>query len=420
MRGTHAKRYSFFLPWAALAVSVGIVWLLGGRQAPQPVKPSPSPSAHNPVAAAPSPSPEPQNRALAGVWVPYMSLSTAEHTQAAFEANFKAIADSAKDKHFTALFVHVRAFCDALYPSELYPWSHLLTGQQGEDPGFDPLAFMVDYTHSLGMEFHAWINPLRVSTGETPAVLAADNPYTALKDEYPYYFMETNGALYLNPAYPYIRTLIAKGAGEIVEKYQVDGIHFDDYFYPSQEGPLDAEAYQLYAETVSSPLPLSQWRTGNISALVAEVYDRVKAANPDVKFGISPQGNLDNDRNMGADVEAWCAVPGYIDYICPQLYYGFENEALPYAQALSQWSDMYRCEGIELYVGLALYKAAGETEEAGWDAGDVISRQIREAQATECNGIVLYSSAFLDAEPARREVENAVAALSGGIVENAD
>ena len=149
---------------------------------------------------------------------------------------------------------------------------------------------------------------------------------------------------------------------------------------------------------------------------VSEVYDRVKAANPQVKFGISPQGNLENDRNMGADVEAWCAAPGYLDYICPQLYYGFENETLPYTEALRQWTELYRCEGIELYVGLALYKAAGDTQEAGWDTGRVISQQIQEAQSAQCNGIILYSSAYLDVEAARQEVEGAVEALSGGIV----
>lgn len=409
------RKYCYVLAWLALAASVGAVGLLGGREAGPAAEPE-APPVHAPVAQTPAPSPHSQDGALAGVWVPYMSLAGKEPAQEAFEENFKSIANSAKEKHFTALFVHVRAFCDALYPSQRYPWSHLLTGQQGKDPDFDPLAFMVDYTHSLGMEFHAWLNPLRVSTGETPVSLSEDNPYTMLKEEYPYYFMESGSALYLNPAYPYIRTLIAEGAAEIVEKYPVDGVHFDDYFYPSQEESLDAEAYRLHVETVSSPLPLAQWRTANISAMVAEVYDRVKAANPQVKFGISPQGNLENDRNMGADVEAWCATPGYIDYICPQLYYGFENPALPYRTALDQWAGLYRCEGVDLYVGLALYKTAGGAQEAGWDAGDVISRQILEAQSVPCDGIILYSSAYLDEEATQGEVERAVEALSGGIV----
>ena len=103
-----------------------------------------------------------------GVWVPYFSLTPPEQTQASFEAHYREIADTALRQGCNALFVHVRAFSDALYPSGVYPWSHLLTGEQGGDPGYDPLAFMVEYTHSLGMEFHAWLNPLRVKTQETP------------------------------------------------------------------------------------------------------------------------------------------------------------------------------------------------------------------------------------------------------------
>ena len=132
---------------------------------------SPSPQA----SAAPS-TPE-EEGALVGVWVPYFSLNTAEHTQAAFEENFQTIAQTAQEKGANALFVHVRPFSDALYPSQYYPWSHILTGTQGQDPGFDPLEFMIETAHSLGMEFHAWLNPLRVKTAETPAALAENNPY---------------------------------------------------------------------------------------------------------------------------------------------------------------------------------------------------------------------------------------------------
>ena len=120
-----------------------------------------------------------------GVWVPYFSLHTAEHTQQAFAENFQTIAQTAQEKGMNALFVHVRPFCDALYPSALYPWSHILTGTQGQDPGFDPLQFMIDTAHSLGLEFHAWLHPLRVKTAESPAALADNNPYTLLAGEYP-------------------------------------------------------------------------------------------------------------------------------------------------------------------------------------------------------------------------------------------
>lgn len=408
-RGKRRALGRYVLVWLALAGSVGAVWLAGGRgEAAEEPQPAPALLSIQPPAPTPSPAPQVEEGSLRGVWVPYMALSRGED----FQENFKSIADSAKEKGLNALFVHVRAFCDALYPSQLYPWSHILTGEQGKAPGFDPLAFMVDYAHSLRMQFHAWINPLRVSGGETPKALAPDNPYTELKDQYPYYFMECGGSLYLNPAYPYVRTLVAQGAAEIVENYPVDGVHFDDYFYPGQEPELDQEAYQLHVASVSQPLSLGEWRSANIDAMVAEVYQRVKAVDPQAQFGISPQGNLANDREMGADVAAWCASPGYIDYICPQLYYGFENSVLPFSQALEEWTSLYRREGLELYIGLALYKA-GSGSEPGWDSGDVISRQIQEAEAAGCGGVVLYSSDYLDAQEARQEVENAVAALAG-------
>ena len=412
----------YLVVWLALAGAVGAVGLFGGGQEPAvekkspaaeeaSVPPDPLSTPEATAEASPEPTAAPPDQ-LAGVWVPYLSLETPEHTQEAFEANFKSIAGSAKEKGLNALFVHVRPFCDALYPSELYPWSHVLTGEQGKDPGFDPLAFMVDYTHSLGMEFHAWINPLRVKTAETPSALAKDNPYETLKADNPYYFMEWEGALYLDPAYPYVRSLIAKGAAEVAEKYPVDGIHFDDYFYPSQDPSLDGEAYQLHVESVSEPLELMDWRTANINAMVAETYERVKAARPQAKFGISPQGNMDNDAEMGADVAAWCAVPGYVDYICPQLYYGFEHPVLDYGKSLGQWQELYKHEDLELYVGLALYKAGDADQGEDWLGGDVISRQIEAARAAECSGVVLYSSAYLDAEQTREEVRNAVETLA--------
>ncbi len=405
----------YFVLWLALAGAVGAVWLLGGGEnsglvepAEPEVRPEPTAEPEEMDVKVPQSS---ERGELAGVWVPYMSLNVPEHTREAFEANFKSIADSAREKGLNALFVHVRPFSDALYPSELYPWSHILTGTQGQDPGFDPLKFMVEYTHSLGMEFHAWINPLRVQTTETPSQLSG--PIADLKADAPYYFMEWQGALYLDPAYPYVRTLIAKGASEIAEKYPVDGIHFDDYFYPSQDGSLDAEAYQLHVETVSEPLGLQDWRRANINAMVAEVYDRVKSVSPDVQFGISPQGNIENDMDMGADVEAWCAVPGYIDYVCPQVYYGFENPGLNYTQALEDWQGMYRRKGLELYIGLALYKAGDSSQGEAWTGGDVISRQIKAARELPCNGVILYSSDFLDAEQTGTEMKNAVETLAG-------
>lgn len=347
-----------------------------------------------------------------GLWVPYFSLTTGENTQAAFQENYKAIVQQAKEVGVNAMFVHVRPFCDSLYPSSYFPWSHLLTGEQGKDPGWDPLAFLVEYTHSQGMEFHAWVNPLRVKTAQTPASLAPDNPYETWKAEHPYYFMEWEGGLYLDPAYPEVRSLIAQGVGEIVENYPVDGVHFDDYFYPSQSGELDEEAYALYTGNAADPLPLLEWRQANINTLVAECCQAVKQGDGEAVFGISPQGNIENDLAMGADVTEWAAVPGYVDYLCPQLYYSFENEALGYREALAQWEALPRHEGLSLYAGLALYKAGTDADNGTWLSQDnIIALQAQEAFAAGWQGVVLYSSDSLTAPAAQAEVANAAALL---------
>lgn len=409
MKRFDIRKHYYLGLWLSLALAVGAVWLFGGRQAE--AGPLPLPDLEKGVVMGSRIKTEKagveEMKDLAGVWVPYMSLATAEHTQEAFENNFKGIADEAKAMGLNALFVHVRAFADSLYPSAYFPWSHVVTGEQGVDPGFDPLAFMVEYTHGLGMEFHAWINPLRVKTAETPAALAAGNPYSAMQADCPYYFMEWDGGVYLDPAYPYVRSLVADGAAEIAEKYEVDGIHFDDYFYPAEDPALDGEAYALYVENVETPLDLLAWRRANINALVAEVYRKVKKVRPQAVFGISPQGNIANDEAMGADVRAWCASPGYVDYICPQLYYSFENQALGYGEALAQWQALPKHENLRFYAGLALYKAGTDADGGTWLLGnDIIRRQIEAAQAAECSGVVLYSSAYLHTEQTRAEVEN--------------
>lgn len=417
------KGRGYLLAWAALLLAVGAIWLcargerlFGGENAataPAEIIPAEE-TLTLPLSQPESEQEEEPMQELRGVWVPYFSLVGEEYTQSAFETNFREIVETAKEKGLNALFVHVRPFCDALYPSKLYPWSHILTGEQGKDPGFDPLAFMVDCAHQAGLEFHAWLNPLRVKTPQTEFELCDENPYLQLRDASPYYFMEQDGGVYLNPAYPYVRTMIAQGAGEIVKNYEVDGIHFDDYFYPSEDEALDREAYELYVQSVETPISLLEWRQGNINAMVQEVYQTIKQEKPEVQFGISPQGNLANDERMGADAKSWCAVPGYLDYICPQLYYSFENPALGFSQALEEWQGLQRHSGLKLYAGLALYKAGSDADEGTWlSSEDTLRRQTEEARATGCAGVVLYSADYLSTQQTAQEVAALVQLLDG-------
>ena len=356
---------------------------------------------------------------MRAVWVPFMSLdmTNEEQGEEAFRNKFSSIVQQAKQHGMNALIVHVRPFGDALYPSEFAPWSHLLTGIQGQDPGYDPLAIMVELTHAEGLEFHAWMNPLRIQVSQTPETLSADNPWNTWQGdkEKAGWVVEYGDGKYYNPAYPEVRSQIAACAEEIASSYDVDGIQFDDYFYPTQDAAFDAAAYETYTESASQsgePLSLQEWRAANINSLLAEVYRRIKSVRKEVQFGVSPQGNIQNDWNIGADVAAWCSAKGYLDYICPQLYVNFENPVLPFGTAAQTWKRLVTNPDIELYFGLAVYKAGSDADDGTWkNAGDILARQVSLGRTVECDGFFFYSIDYLSAGQTQEEIENVMKIL---------
>lgn len=355
---------------------------------------------------------------MRGVWVPMMSLQMEEPGEEAFQKKFDNIIQVAQEKGMNALIVHVRPYGDALYPSEYFPWSHIVSGTQGVDPGFDPLAYMVEATHQAGMEFHAWVNPLRIQSGDAPSILSQDNPYQQWKGDEAKkgWTVETDSGIYYNPAYEGVRSYIAEGVAEIVRNYDVDGVQFDDYFYPTQDASFDKAAYEAYTAASKKAgdaiLPLADWRKANINALVSLVYQKIKAENPEVVFGISPQGNLSNDEKMGADVATWCAAKGYLDYICPQMYVNFENDALPFTATLETWKNLIQEDSIELYVGLAVYKAGSDVDDGTWkNADDILARQVSAGRELDCSGFLFYSWDYLDTQQTQAEMENVMKVL---------
>ncbi|HEX3040336.1 MAG TPA: family 10 glycosylhydrolase, partial [Caproiciproducens sp.] len=222
---------------------------------------------------------------MRAVWVPYMSLDMsheADKSEKAFQKKFDAIIANAKKCNMNTLIVHVRPFGDALYKSSYYPWSHVVGGTQGVNPGYDPLAYMVSASHKAGLKIHAWINPLRVQIASTPSILAQENPYnTWIGDTSKTgWVVESGSGKYYNPAYTQVRRLIADGAKEIAKNYGVDGIQFDDYFYPTQDAAFDKTAYEDYctsAQKSGTPLSLQEWRRANVNALVSLVYSEIKS-----------------------------------------------------------------------------------------------------------------------------------------------
>lgn len=343
---------------------------------------------------------------MRGMWVSYISLdmSGSDRSEESFREKFNEIASTAKEYGCNALFVHVRAFCDALYKSTIFPSSHILWGEQGAEESYDALKIMCEICEKENLKIHAWINPYRVMTGTSGFELSADNPY--IKDST--LGVEYDGGIYLNPANKDVRNLIVNGVKEIIENYKVDGIHFDDYFYPTTDENFDKAEYNQYLKSFQSEIdamPLKEWRKNNVNMLVAEVYRTVKEYDPNIKFGISPQGNVQNDLEMGADVEAWCECIGYVDYICPQLYYSIENPALKFQAGLDEWLQFNLREDLKFYAGLAVYKAGTDADEGTWEiSNDILTQELAIIRENSLDGFILYDYEAIISENAKAEM----------------
>ncbi len=347
---------------------------------------------------------------MRGVWIPYMTLDTegASDVKAAFIEKADTILSEVSDGGFNTVVVQVRPFCDALYRSRIFPWSHILTGVQGQDPGFDPLEYLCKACRNANIQIHAWVNPYRVSTANTPDTLSPDNPYLQDKE----IGFELNGAIYLNPASDRARELVTEGVRELIENYDIDGIQFDDYFYPENCGDFDASDYDTYCQSVSSPLSLSEWRCENVNTLIKNVYDAVHSVDGMV-FGISPQGNLGNNQGLYADVVKWCECDGYIDYICPQLYFSIDNPALGFEDGLDEWLKVSQHDGLQFYVGIAGYKAGTDADEGTWaDNSDILTTEIEIVRKHQLDGFLLYSYDSFHNDDNEIEVQNVMRYLT--------
>lgn len=333
------------------------------------------------------------------IWISYQELAVLLRgkSQSAFEANLKQVYQNIRDLGLNTVIVQARPYSDALYPSEYYPWSSYASGAVGQAPSFDPLAVMVTLAHKAGLSFHAWLNPLRGMTQEetskVPSTYLIRQWHDSRSDSDRLVY--SGSRWYLNPAYPEVRSLIANGAAEIASRYDVDGIHIDDYFYPTTDASFDKLSYETYGGGKT----LSQFRLDNCSQMVKEIYQTVKKANSKVLFGVSPQGNIQNNyTSQFADVKRWCSEKGYLDYIMPQVYFGFENEGQPYSQTVRQWNELIKADGIQLMIGLACHKIgmeddtyAGSGSREWSEHSDILSRQVSDARAiARYSGVALF------------------------------
>ena len=353
---------------------------------------------------------------MRGVWVSYMELSMENEssiTQKAFEDKFTEIAQKCRESGFNTLIVQVRPFCDALYKSCYFPWSHILTGTQGENPQYDALQIMCDICKENNLKIHAWINPYRVSSNETPKKLSDNNPYIKNTE----IGIKTDNGIFLDPSNETAQQLISDGVKEIAENYDVDGIQFDDYFYPTEDESFDKKQYEAYIEKYGkeNSMSLDNWRMQNVNTLICKVYRTIKSVDSSVEFGISPQGNIGNNDGLYADVKSWCTCKGFADYICPQIYFSLENPALTFEDCLDSWTSLDFDENVKLYVGLGGYKAGnGEYDEETWLLSDSILADeydiLRNNKSVR--GFMLYSYNSLEDDTAKKEINNLINALN--------
>ena len=313
------------------------------------------------------------------------------------------VLDRVAETGINTVIVQVRPNMDSMYPSEICPMSKYVVGEYGRDAMYDPFALLVDEAHQRGLSVHAWINPLRgmqtdeiLKISDTYAVRQIYNDPTKRRRV----LFEHDGRWYLNPAYEEARELIVCGAREILENYDVDGLHMDDYFYPSGcSEDFDRSVYNAYLREAEQRISLMAFRRMQVNTLVRELYAMVKEVNESVLFGISPGGNMNTNYNhLGADVYTWCAEEGYIDYICPQVYWGMEHETYDFVSVCKTFDEMIKVDGIRLVIGMTLGKAFSESDPyAGsgrweWrDHADVLYRCLQHTLTlNHCSGVSYF------------------------------
>ena len=304
---------------------------------------------------------------MRAVWISTVYSADYPSTQnnaEAQKAEFIQKLDQAQALGLNTVVVQIRPKGDAFYESDLNPWSAVLTGTQGKDPGYDPMEFMIEETHKRGMEFHAWMNPYRITTsGVDLSALSADN----MARQHPDWILTYNNAMYYNPAKEEVKQYITDTVAEVVENYDVDAIHFDDYFYPS-----------------NYPLPEGEGREGSaanerrehVNDLIEMVSKRIKSIDSSVEFGISPMGIWKNSSSDPAgsatkgsegyytvygDAKEW-VEKGWVDYIVPQIYWETGNSAADYETLVKWWNDLVEGTDVDLYIGQGIYKDSVASE----------------------------------------------------------
>jgi uncharacterized lipoprotein YddW (UPF0748 family) len=392
-----------------------------------------------PVASHPLADKSQQTKApMRGVWLTTVSrldwppLNSVNGSSPALRINIQQTAltaklDKLKSLGINTVFFQVKPDGTALWPSKILPWSDMLTGTIGMDPGYDPLQFMLDEAHKRGMRVHAWFNPYRVSTNIKPSTAAELNRTLSLNPASVFVlhrdWIRTSGDRYvLDPGIPQARDWITSIIAEVVARYPVDGVQFDDYFYTETAGSAlnDNSTFRQYGEGFSSK---ADWRRHNTQLLIEQVSRTIKQLNPNVEFGVSPAGvwrNRSHDPagsdtrgaaaydESYADTRRW-VQQGLLDYIAPQIYWPFARDAARYDVLAKWWADVVKPTHTRLYIGVALYKIGEPSKnEPDWTVNGGVPELKKQLDLNDAipqiSGTILFREGYLDRPQTREAV----------------
>lgn len=344
-------------------------------------------------------------RELRGVWVATVQNidwpSAKNYNGFKQKEEFISLLNSHQETGINAIFVQVRTAADAFYAKSSEPWTSFLSGLQGQAPTpyYDPLEFMINESHSRGIEFHAWLN-LNRATISNKSILSSDH----IVRKHPEWLLAYNGQHILNFGLPQVRNYIAELVRNLVKNYDVDGIHFDDYFYPYpvKNGQLkDEKTYQDFKLLDEN---ISDWRRRNVNLLIKQISEVIKETKPKVKFGISPFGiwkhqSLDDEngsptknglqsyQDLFADTDLWIKN-NWVDYLAPQLYWPLNHRVAPF-EPLAKWWNNHSYQR-PIYIGYAAYHL-----NTTWNSGE-LSKQLQIARGlNKVNGAIYFSSNLL-------------------------
>lgn len=281
-----------------------------------------------------------------------------------------------KENNFNGIILQVRAFSDAIYYSKIFSPSLHIVNNENDKLKLDMLDYFIKLSHENNIKLIAWINPYRIRSNNDISSISGNNIVNKYLNTSS---VEIKNGIYFNPAKDEVLDLIIKGVLEIVKNYDVDGILYDDYFYPSKT--CDLKDYELY-KTQGGTNSLEDFRRDNINKLIRKTYEKIKEVNSDVLFGISPSGNMNNNYNTEYLDINYLIENKIVDFIMPQIYYGFDNTNLPFVNTVNSWSNLVKDTNIKFYVALALYKSGLEDKYAKtgineWiNNNDIISKQI--------------------------------------------